>query len=98
MPRDVMPVDADGAILLRAADLIEQGGWWNGAEEEFEAGRHCVVMAISAVHGAGANLEVIDRFALRLGVKSMAGWNDIQPNAEAVTSHMRAAAYVPVSA
>ncbi len=105
MPRDLIaypetkPVDADGAILLRAAELIEECGWWNGTEAEFGEGSHCAVMAISAVmFPTRCNLDVVDRFALRLGVKSIAGWNDTQPNAEAVTSRLRAAAYAPVPA
>lgn len=104
MPRDLVeypetnPLDADGAILLRAAELIEKSGWWNGTEVTFGEDHHCAIMAIASVTGRAIGLDEIDRFALRLGVKSIASWNDAQPNAEAVTSHMRACAYVPVPA
>lgn len=101
MPRDVMPVDADGAILLRAAEIIEEGGWWDGGTEEtFQEGHHCAQMAIRDAYGEYIPFNVIDRFAQRLGLADtgIATWNDAQPNAEAVTSRLRAAAYATVSA
>lgn len=94
MPRDLVGfpetvVDADGAILLRAAEIIEECGWWDGADNIVKG--VCAIMAMSdSSHG----LSVMDiaRLGRRLGVVSIAAWNDAQPNAEAVTSHLRACA------
>lgn len=78
-------------VLRKAADLMEQVGWWNGRGDP--GGRRCAVTAIEAVsREVGADWWPVYRAAYdatlrELGLSThdvLSSWNDDQVNGEVV--------------
>lgn len=66
-------VDEDGEVLRKAAELIEQGGWWDGCSETASES-HCIVTALVAVRGLSRGMEY-KRMGFGNG-NDAAAWND----------------------
>lgn len=91
-------------ILLKAANLIEMRGWFDGKCDS--PGKVCASTAISSVVGPGSGGKASAARTLLLEYFASQGtvvghgdtytriykWNDAQPDAEAVVNAMRAAA------
>lgn len=83
-------------VLLKAAELIERDGWWNGDSAGISDGTTCAYLAIGWV---ASDLNVRDAAcmlfwrSLRLGIDTdIPTWNDAQPNGAVVCAALRAAA------
>lgn len=84
-------------VLIKAADYIEEHGWWNGEPGTYRAGGpKCAVMAISHC-GGGDHWPALHRFSKWLGetderMIAVSDWNDAQPDGATVVAALRAAA------
>lgn len=93
-----MPDMTPGEVLAKAADLIDEHGWWDGQSSfPFKGPRLCAALAIKA---AARDSWDVQSLAFRQlasftgagsGGLSVADWNDAHTHAE-VVSAMRAAA------
>ncbi len=98
-------VDADGEVLLRAAEIIEQRGWVQFYYNLSDDGPTCMMGAVrQALCLAGEELTERKRFVncmSRLGftgpvaVAEAMGWNDHQESAGPVLARLRSAAVQP---
>ena len=83
----------EGRLLLKAADLIEADGWWDGSLES--AHGHCAWTAIAQAGGSVAGgWEAGMRFASAIGVDGIDkiyAWNDARTKDE-VVAKLRAVA------
>jgi hypothetical protein len=83
-------------MLLKAAELIERDGWWDGhGDVDGVDERACAAMAINRVSGdSTSQIAGAARFAFKefIGDRSIARWNDAQPNGAVVCAALRAAA------
>lgn len=107
MPRDVIPVDEVGQVLLKAADLLESKGWCKGAVQD-GAGRICALQAIClaagtehfAMHAADTAADLraraaITRMERSVGADDICSWNNTRHSLAEVTATMRAVAVQP---
>lgn len=103
--RDCQELDAAGLVLERAANIIKQRGWCQGAFTD-SYGRVCAVGALRLAAGGSITtgltsiqIEVVLAAAIRLlklvdaGETNLAWWNDISGRTkEAVITAMQCAA------
>lgn len=83
-------VDADGEVLRRAADYIEQHGWCQNTMST-PSGRVCLVGALLAAAPDAGSAQVT-RILDRLG-PGIVSWNDyVGRTKEEVTARLRSAA------
>ncbi len=76
-------------VLDKAADLIEQHGWWCG---RVGVDGYCVMSAITTIEGIGGTTSAAERLRSHVGATVLSDWNDKQPDGKAVVSAMRACA------
>lgn len=76
-------------VLRKAADLIEERGWWDGRTQR-RIGGHCALTALSSI-AISAELERRAENALleALDWQPIANWNDRQPNGDVVIAKLR---------
>lgn len=95
-PAPAAPTKTVADVLLHAARLIEEHGWWNGEMTKQALTGHC---ALTAIDDAGGDWRIAnqgwDALTAHLGLRDhddIPDWNDRQPNGAAVTAALRAAA------
>jgi hypothetical protein len=78
-------------VLRKAADLIEERGWWNGRGDSNSPvyGTHCALTALRDVC-PGERLRFAAVGAIEEKVRGLVSeWNDRQPNGEVVIAKLR---------
>lgn len=93
MRKDARPAPMPAAIVLRrAADLIEEHGWFSGTRTT-SAGRYCAVLAINAVECSPLSKDEAKVALIRhIGEPAIIKWNDRKHSAKPVVVAMRATA------
>lgn len=76
-------------VLRKAADLIEERGWWNGTDDMLDGATFCVITAVTRVAGGNAAFNATTLFERAVGVARADEWNDAQPNGEVVIAKLR---------
>jgi hypothetical protein len=77
-------------VLRKAADLIEERGWWRETECVWRERRLCALFALDEATGR-FRTPVHEAFMDAIGnpVGGIGYWNDAQPNGEVVIAKLR---------
>jgi hypothetical protein len=76
-------------VLRKAADLIEECGWWDGKDDMVDGATFCVITASSRVARGNDAFNAVQLFERAVGVTHADEWNDAQPNGNVVITRLR---------